>query len=320
MAFFSKFKIGSTSYDVKDAAAGKTLSVSGSNLNLKNAAGGIVSTVTLPGGGSQVYHVDPITYEDSTYKFYAPTPNTPKVNDILIFESAVVNSNGIIISIPSGSSVYYLPVIDKYTNKEYRLYKWSQWEHTVYPQSNALLNFSTNNVIVTVVTDVQSNYINLDVVDIIPVVRKTDMIYAPLSNTVPDLDLNGSNTWYMSYIYSYSQVTSGITILDSSGTDITADCTIYAMYGKLINGNNATYLRIHTTTRLRIKTITLNYLTYGIPTVYYTHYSSTTFGAQGIFDHAAASGVGQNKDTWVINNYNYLGSNSNGNNHVIICR
>ena len=51
MADFSKFKIGNTSYNVKDAAAGKSLSVSGSSLSLKNAAGTAISTVTLPGGG-----------------------------------------------------------------------------------------------------------------------------------------------------------------------------------------------------------------------------------------------------------------------------
>ena len=51
MAYFSKFKIGSTSYDVKDANAGKTLAINGTSLQLKNAAGTVISTVTLPGGG-----------------------------------------------------------------------------------------------------------------------------------------------------------------------------------------------------------------------------------------------------------------------------
>ena len=50
MADFSKFKIGNTSYNVKDTAAGKSLSVSGSDLSLKNAAGTAISTVTLPAG------------------------------------------------------------------------------------------------------------------------------------------------------------------------------------------------------------------------------------------------------------------------------
>lgn len=50
MADFSKFKIGSTSYNVKDVAAGKSLSLSGNDLSLKNAAGNTISTVTLPGG------------------------------------------------------------------------------------------------------------------------------------------------------------------------------------------------------------------------------------------------------------------------------
>lgn len=51
MADFSNFKIGSTSYKVKDAAAGKSLSISGTDLSLKNAAGTVISTVTLPSGG-----------------------------------------------------------------------------------------------------------------------------------------------------------------------------------------------------------------------------------------------------------------------------
>lgn len=54
MSFFSKFKIGSTSYDVKDALAGKSLSISGSSLSLKDAAGNAVSTVNLPDSGGIV--------------------------------------------------------------------------------------------------------------------------------------------------------------------------------------------------------------------------------------------------------------------------
>lgn len=57
MAYFSKFKIGNTSYDVKDAAAGKTIAINGTTLQLKNAAGTVVSSVTLPsgGGGAKVF-------------------------------------------------------------------------------------------------------------------------------------------------------------------------------------------------------------------------------------------------------------------------
>lgn len=51
MAYFSKFKIDNTSYDVKDANAGKTIAINGTTLQLKNAAGTVVSSVTLPGGG-----------------------------------------------------------------------------------------------------------------------------------------------------------------------------------------------------------------------------------------------------------------------------
>lgn len=52
MADFSKFKVGNTSYNVKDANAGRSLSVSGTDLSLNNAAGTAISTVTLPGGGN----------------------------------------------------------------------------------------------------------------------------------------------------------------------------------------------------------------------------------------------------------------------------
>ena len=53
MADFSKFKVGSTSYNVKDANAGRSLSVNGNQLQLKNPAGTAISTVTLPGGGGK---------------------------------------------------------------------------------------------------------------------------------------------------------------------------------------------------------------------------------------------------------------------------
>jgi len=53
MADFSKFKYGNTSYTVKDANAGRSLSVNGNQLNLENPAGTPISTVTLPGGGGK---------------------------------------------------------------------------------------------------------------------------------------------------------------------------------------------------------------------------------------------------------------------------
>ena len=53
MADFTKFKVGSTSYNVKDANAGRSLSVSGNQLQLKNSGGTAISTVTLPGGGGK---------------------------------------------------------------------------------------------------------------------------------------------------------------------------------------------------------------------------------------------------------------------------
>ena len=50
MADFTKFKVGSTSYNVKDANAGRKLDISGNDLSLKNASGTAISTVTLPAG------------------------------------------------------------------------------------------------------------------------------------------------------------------------------------------------------------------------------------------------------------------------------
>lgn len=70
MAYFSKFNIGGTSYDVKDAAAGKSLAVNGTSLSLKNAAGTAISTVTLPGGGSNDPIVIQISYAPSSASIY----------------------------------------------------------------------------------------------------------------------------------------------------------------------------------------------------------------------------------------------------------
>ena len=65
MADFSKFKIGNTSYNVKDAAAGKSLSVNGTDLSLKNAAGNTISTVTLPGGSGKFVWFDGMSSSNS---------------------------------------------------------------------------------------------------------------------------------------------------------------------------------------------------------------------------------------------------------------
>lgn len=59
MADFSKYKApNGTTYDVKDAAAGKTLALDDQDLLLKNAAGTEISRVTLPGGGEITKFID----------------------------------------------------------------------------------------------------------------------------------------------------------------------------------------------------------------------------------------------------------------------
>lgn len=70
MADFSKFKVNSTTYNVKDANAGKSLAVSGSDLQLKNAAGTAISTVTLPGGFSMSGTTASIGYFDASSNMY----------------------------------------------------------------------------------------------------------------------------------------------------------------------------------------------------------------------------------------------------------
>lgn len=74
MADFSKFKIGNTSYNVKDVNAGKSLSLSGKDLSLKNAAGKAVSTVTLP--DDTIYLVE-VRYTDNTVTGQASDAVTP---------------------------------------------------------------------------------------------------------------------------------------------------------------------------------------------------------------------------------------------------
>lgn len=54
MADFKKFKINNTTYNVKDEGAGRSLSVSGQDLSLKDGANNVLSTVTLPGGGGGI--------------------------------------------------------------------------------------------------------------------------------------------------------------------------------------------------------------------------------------------------------------------------
>lgn len=54
MSFFSKFKIGSTAYDVKDSLAGKSLSITNNKLNLLDADSNVLSNVDLPDSGGIV--------------------------------------------------------------------------------------------------------------------------------------------------------------------------------------------------------------------------------------------------------------------------
>lgn len=50
MASFKKFKIGNTSYDVKDANAGYSIDTNGAAIFLKNSAGTIISSISAPSG------------------------------------------------------------------------------------------------------------------------------------------------------------------------------------------------------------------------------------------------------------------------------
>lgn len=104
MADFSKFKIGNTSYNVKDAAAGKSLSISGTDLSLKNAAGTAISTVTIPAGSkyailtlSDVGSDIACTYVDSSEAVMGTA--SALIDLIKAGGVAYINYNGVIYAI-----------------------------------------------------------------------------------------------------------------------------------------------------------------------------------------------------------------------------
>ena len=103
MADFSKFKIGSTSYNVKDANAGRSLSVSGSNLSLKNAAGTAISTVTIPSGDKSYSVV--IEYKDTSVQ-----GSYTNLYDIMAADNGTWSIYDIYPALPAGahlSDVHY---------------------------------------------------------------------------------------------------------------------------------------------------------------------------------------------------------------------
>lgn len=70
MADFKKIKINNTTYNVKDEGAGRSLSVSGQDLSLKDSANNVLSTVTLPGGGGGVADIPKLALpKDASLKY-----------------------------------------------------------------------------------------------------------------------------------------------------------------------------------------------------------------------------------------------------------
>lgn len=84
MSDFSKFKIGSTSYDVKDAAAAKTIAISGGTVSLKNAAGTVISSITLPQSNAvELYYV-----------LFTTTAGLASWNNTTLQSGALLNADG----------------------------------------------------------------------------------------------------------------------------------------------------------------------------------------------------------------------------------
>lgn len=87
MAYVSKLNVNNTDYDIKDTAAGKSLSLSGSDLSLKNASGTDISTVTLPVGAPY----KSIGYDNTnnyfTYNGVRTNINNIAVGDLIYFSA-----------------------------------------------------------------------------------------------------------------------------------------------------------------------------------------------------------------------------------------
>lgn len=89
MSFFSKFKIGSTAYDVKDALAGKSLSIANNKLNLLDADSNVLSNVDLPDSGGIV----PIKV---TNNVWTTADGTKNVFDLPLYTIVKTNSSSVI--------------------------------------------------------------------------------------------------------------------------------------------------------------------------------------------------------------------------------
>jgi hypothetical protein len=79
MADFKKIKINNTTYNVKDEGAGRSLSVSGQDLSLKDGANNILSTVTLPGSGGGTTDVPKFALPSPGYLKYVYNANTKQL-------------------------------------------------------------------------------------------------------------------------------------------------------------------------------------------------------------------------------------------------
>lgn len=110
MSFFSKIDVGEETFDVKDALAGKTLSLSGSELSLVKADGTAASTVALPSSGVKI-----ITYSSNNdWQCDGESITTAlKVNDMIVYISP---SNPSIIKLKNGNS--YLTKLNLISNSK----------------------------------------------------------------------------------------------------------------------------------------------------------------------------------------------------------
>lgn len=79
MADFKKIKINNTTYNVKDEGAGRSLSVSGQDLSLKDGANNVLSTVTIPGGGGGTTDVPKFALPSTGYLKYVYDANTKQL-------------------------------------------------------------------------------------------------------------------------------------------------------------------------------------------------------------------------------------------------
>ena len=260
-------------------------------------------TYDIPtGGGTNIAMVDALAYSTDHYTFSYDGAVTDGM--YLIFKPDTSSTVAMAIDF---SNVNYIEITNTFDNAVYKLNKWGKAQ------------ILTNGCYIVARFD-SSDTNEFNIIGVFPVYPYNGFQARNINrkfNTENTDVIPGSHPYLFAYIYSY-KAASDITVFDENDNDITENCTIKVASGITRSNGFVSRIFIQTASAVRIKSIILKSVDYGMPTDYDCGTASSA-KITGFFEYDPTANLQHRQTKWTISEYAGNDPSYTGTYHAINC-